>query len=178
MPGESGTAALLGRERERAELYDALSLVLTGSSQTVLVGGDGGIGKTTLVSDLARHAEELGFTVVMGHCLDLGAGISFAPVVEAVRSLVMPLEDLGGRPSARRMRALLDPETPRRRQAFRVLEDLRLTVLEAAAAGPLMVVMEDMHWADRSTQDFAVALSRTARGRLLLVLTVRVDDLH
>jgi DNA-binding CsgD family transcriptional regulator/tetratricopeptide (TPR) repeat protein len=178
MPRESGTAALLGREREQAELYDALSLVLSGRGQTVLVGGDGGIGKTTLVSDLAGRAEEQGFTVVVGHCLDLGAGISFAPVVEAVRSLVMPLEDLDARPSARRMRALLDPETPRRRQAFRVLEDLRLTVLEAAAAGPLMLVLEDMHWADRSTQDFAVALSRTAKGRLLLVLTVRADDLH
>ena len=51
-------------------------------------------------------------------------------------------------------------------------------MLEAAAAGPVILVLEDMHWADRSTQDFAVALSRTGRGRLLFVLTVRNDDLH
>ena len=49
MPGESGSPALLGRERERAELDDALALALDGSPQTVLVGGDAGIGKTTLV---------------------------------------------------------------------------------------------------------------------------------
>ena len=85
MPGESGTAALLGREREQAELYDALSLALKGDPQTVLVGGDAGIGKTTLVSDLARRAEELGFTVVVGHCLDIDAGIAFGAVIEAVQ---------------------------------------------------------------------------------------------
>jgi DNA-binding CsgD family transcriptional regulator/tetratricopeptide (TPR) repeat protein len=176
--GASGTAALLGREREQAELSDALSLALKGTPQTVLVGGDAGIGKTTLVSDLARRAEGLGVNVVLGHCLDIDAGIAFGAVIEAVSGLVARLEDLDSRPSARRMRALLDAETPRSPEPFRVLEDLRQTVLEAADAGPLMLVLEDMHWAGRSTQDFAVALSRRGRGRLLFVLTVRNDDLH
>ena len=76
------------------------------------------------------------------------------------------------------MLTLLDPEAPRSREAFRVLDDLTAAVLEAAAAGPVLLVLEDMHWADRSTQDFAAALSRTARGRLLLVLTFRSDELH
>ena len=99
-------------------------------------------------------------------------------MLEAVRELIAPVEDLDSRPCARRMSALLDPDTPRSPEPFRVLEDLRQTVLEAAAAGPLLLVLEDMHWAGRSTQDFAVALSRRARGRLLFVLTVRTDDLH
>ena len=51
-------------------------------------------------------------------------------------------------------------------------------MLEAATSGPVLLVLEDLHWADASTRDFAVALSRTARGRLLFVLTVRSDDLH
>ncbi len=178
MPGQSGTAALLGREREQAELYDALLLALRGEPQTVLVSGDAGIGKTTLVSDLGRRAEELGFDVVLGHCLDIDAGMAFAAVIEAVRELVARVEDLDARPYARRMRALLDPDTPRSSEPFRVLEDLRQTVLEAAAVGPVLLVLEDMHWAGRSTQDFAVALSRRTRGRLLFVLTVRRDDLH
>ena len=149
-----------------------------GTPQVVLVGGDAGIGKTTLVADLERRAGELGFTVATGHCLDLEAGISFAPVVEAVRSLLGGVDDLESRPSARRMLTLLDPEAPRSREAFHVLDDLTAVVLEAAAAGPVLVVLEDMHWADRSTQDFAATLSRTARGRLLLVLTFRSDELH
>jgi DNA-binding CsgD family transcriptional regulator len=178
MPGQSGSPVLLGRERERAELDDALGLSLQGSPQTVLVGGDAGIGKTTLVADLARHAEELGCSVFLGHCLDIDAGVAFGAVLEAMRELVARLDDLDARPCARRMTALLDPEVPRSPEPFRVLEDLRLTVLEAAAAGPVVLVLEDMHWAGRSTQDFAVALSRRGRGQLLFVLTVRNDDLH
>ena len=58
------------------------------------------------------------------------------------------------------------------------MNDLTAVVLEAAAAGPVLLLLEDLHWADRSTQDFAAALSRTARGGLLLVLTFRSDELH
>src|SRR5690242_11585872 len=83
MPLPSGGALLLlGRGRETAELDEALGLAADGTPQVVLVGGDAGLGKTTLVVDLARRAVELGFTVATGHCLDLEAGISFAPVVE------------------------------------------------------------------------------------------------
>jgi len=179
MPVPSAASSLLlGRDRDIAELDEALGLVARGIPQVMLVGGDAGIGKTTLVADLERRAAELGFTVAMGHCLDLDAGISFAPVVEAVRSLLGGIDDLQSRPSARRMLRLLDPEAPRSREALRVLDDLTAAVLEAAAAGPVLVVLEDMHWADRSTQDFAAALSRTARGGLLLVLTFRSDELH
>src|SRR5262245_31731453 len=178
MPGRNATATLLGRERQQAELYDALTLALKGRPQTVVVGGDAGIGKTTLIADLAQRAEELGFSVFVGHCLDIDAGVAFGAVIEAVGELVARLEDGDSRPHARRMRALLDPETPRSPEPFRVLEDLRQTVLEAADLGPVMLVLEDMHWSGRSTQDFAMALSRRGRGRLLFVLTVRNDDLH
>ena len=178
MPVPSRMLLLLGRGRDIAELDEALGLAALGTPQIVLVGGDAGIGKTTLVADLERRAGETGFTVATGHCLDIEAGISFAPVIEAVRSLLAGVEDLGRRPSARRMLTLLDPETPRSREALHVLDDLTAVVLEAAAAGPMLLVLEDMHWADRSTQDFAATLSRTARGRLLLVLTFRTDELH
>src|SRR5580765_5060301 len=181
MPVSSGTPLLLGRERDIAELDEALALAAQGTPQTVLVGGDAGIGKTTLVADLERRAGELGFTVTTGHGLDIEAGMSFAPVVEGVRSLLGGVEDLGSRPSARRMLTLLDPDAPRSREAFHVfhvLDDLTAVVLEAAAVGPVLLVLEDMHWADRSTQDFTAALARTARGALLLVLTFRSDELH
>jgi ATP/maltotriose-dependent transcriptional regulator MalT len=175
---QRSTTGLLGREREQAELYDALSLAMKGDPQVVVIGGDAGIGKTTLVSDLVRGAEALGATAVVGHCLDIDAGIAFGAVLEAVGELVAAVDDLETRPHARRMRTLLDPDSPRSPEAFRVREDLLQTVLEAAHAGPVLLVLEDMHWAGQSTLDFAVALSRTARGRLLFVLTVRKDDLH
>lgn len=176
--GESGAPALFGREQEKAELYEALVLALKGVPQTVVMGGDAGVGKTTLVADLGHRAEELGFAVAVGHCLDIEAGIAFGAVIEAVRELVSRVEDLDSRPCARRMKTLLDPESPRDPEAFRLLEDLRQTVLEAADARPLVLVLEDMHWAGRSTLDFAAALSRRGRGRLLFILTVRNEDLH
>src|SRR6476620_10906523 len=133
MPVPSGTPVLLlGREPEIAELDEAIGFAAQGTPQVVLVGGDAGIGKTTLVADLERRASELGFTVAIGHCLDLEAGISFAPVIEAVRSLLEGVDDLESRPSARRMLSLLDPEAPKSRKAFHVLDDLTAVVLEAA----------------------------------------------
>ena len=179
MPVPSDTRPLLlGRERDTAALDEALGLALQGTPQVVLVGGDAGIGKTTLVADLERRASELGVTVATGHCLDLEADISFAPVIEAVRTLLGGLDDLQSRPSARRMLTLLDPEAPRSREGFQVSDDLTASVLEAATTGPVLMVLEDMHWSDRSTQDFAAQLSRTARGCLVLVLTFRSDELH
>jgi|SRR5215208_4904732 len=103
MPGQSSASVVLGREREQAELYDAMAMALKGSPQTALVSGNAGIGKTALVCDLARRAEELGFRVVVGHCLDIDAGIAFGAVIEAVTDLVVGLEDLDSRPCARRM---------------------------------------------------------------------------
>jgi DNA-binding CsgD family transcriptional regulator/tetratricopeptide (TPR) repeat protein len=176
MPGASGTPALLGRERERAELDDALKLALQGTPQVVVVAGEAGAGKTTLVADLMVRGADLGFTVTVGHCLDIEADISFAPVVEAVTTLVADLGHSDSRPFARRMRSLLDPTTSRRATQLHLLDDLRQTVLEAAAFGPVLLVLEDLHWADASTRDLAVSLARTARGQLLLVLTVRTED--
>src|SRR5436190_17938588 len=94
MPAHGGRASgLLGRAPEQAELDDAMTLALEGVHQIVVVGGDAGVGKTALVTNLARRAERLGFTVATGHCLDIAADISFAPVVEAIRILVDAAED-------------------------------------------------------------------------------------
>jgi DNA-binding CsgD family transcriptional regulator/tetratricopeptide (TPR) repeat protein len=169
---------MLGRDLEQAELYDALALALKGDPQVVVVAGDAGVGKTTLVTDLARRAEELGFTVGVGHCLDIEADISLAPAVEAFRSLLASLVDVESLPVARRVRGLLDVTSRASPDKTNLLEDLRLSVLEVARAAPVLLVLEDLHWADASTRDLAVTLSRTARGRLMLVLTVRTDDLH
>ena len=100
-------------------------------------------------------------------------------MIEAVRALVAPVEDLEHRPSARRMRTLLDPEAPRSHEPFRVLEDLRQTVLEAAVAGPLLLVLEDMHWAGPVDAGLRRgALAHEPVDGSCFVLTVRSDDLH
>jgi len=88
MPAPTGDRTLIGRERESDQLYASMTLAAQGQAQVVLVAGDAGIGKTSLVVDLSRRASALGFTVTIGHCLDIEAGIPLAPVVEATRSLL------------------------------------------------------------------------------------------
>jgi DNA-binding CsgD family transcriptional regulator len=175
--GGLGEVRLIGRDAQSAQLLDAMTLASQGHPQLALVLGDAGIGKTAVVSDLVSRASELGFATAVGHCLDIEAAMSFAPAIEAVRTLVAGDVPVDGRPHARRMRMLLDPSAPEP-DRVRMLDDLRLTILEAAADGPVLLVVEDVHWADRSTQDLVSAVARTARGHLLLVVTVRNDELH
>ena len=177
MAAPTATRGLVGRNQETAELHQGLSCAAEGEPRVLLVAGDAGIGKTTLVEELVAGAVDLGFTTGVGHCLDLEAGISFAPVVEAARSLLSDVADDDSRPHARRMRTLLEPGAAPP-EPVRLLDDLRLAILEAARTRQTLLVLEDLHWADRSTQDLVVALVRTLRGNILLVLTVRSDALH
>ena len=80
--------ALIGRDAESAQLYDALALTAKGRPQVVMVAGDAGIGKTTLVADLEQRAETLGFAIARGQCLDIQAEIPLAPAVSAARNLL------------------------------------------------------------------------------------------
>jgi DNA-binding CsgD family transcriptional regulator len=172
-----GIVRLIGREAESNQMYDALMLAAQGNSQVVLVAGDAGIGKTTLVAELEQRASDLGFATARGQCLDIQAEISLAPAVAAVRDLLASADDGQDKPHARRMQQVLDPQSPHT-QKVRLLEDLRLTFLEAAADRPVLIVLEDLHWADRSTQDLVTTLAGTATGRMLLILTFRSDELH
>jgi DNA-binding CsgD family transcriptional regulator/tetratricopeptide (TPR) repeat protein len=172
------TGGLFGRDRELGQAHEAVVAAGTGSPQVLLVGGDAGIGKTSLVTRVGERAREAGFTVLVGHCLDIDNGVPIQSVREALRGAVADrsAEDLP--PVTRRMATFLLGGAPGGSgSASSALEDLGLVVAELSAESPLMLVLEDMHWADRSTQDFAVTLSRTARGPVCLVLTFRTDEL-
>jgi DNA-binding NarL/FixJ family response regulator len=163
----AGPRGIVGRADELARLDAALSAAFAGSGGTVLVAGDAGIGKTRLVGELARRAREAGAQVLVGHCIDLvGAGVPYLALAEAFRSLPgsPPLAEL---PVA--------PAGPQRRLAL--FEQVRATVERAAGEAPLVLVVEDVHWADASTVDLLAFLAHGARdGRFLQVLTFRGDE--
>ena len=136
------------------------------------MGGDAGIGKTTLATAVAERARARGFVVLTGHLLDIDRGAALKPVREALRGAAVrrPDDDL--------------PRVDRRIAEFlrggsegADLDDLGLAVAVLAAEAPLLLLLEDMHWADRSTQELAVSLAHTALGPLCLVLTYRADEL-
>ncbi|GAA1741051.1 helix-turn-helix transcriptional regulator [Nonomuraea bangladeshensis] len=178
----------VGRARELAVLRDALGEARAGVPATVLVGGEAGVGKTRLLGEFADRADDA--LVLVGGCLELGTeGLPFAPFTAVLRGLVRRLGRDGvaalvpGGAAGGLARLLPEFGEPGREgaEARARLFELVLGLLERLAEErPVALVIEDAHWADRSTRDllsFLVRYQRTA-GRLLLVVTYRSDELH
>src|SRR5262249_50702969 len=100
------TTPLVGRERELADLRDALASAETGSGRLVLLFGEPGVGKTRLASELASEARELGWATLTGRCPEGEGAPAFWPWVQVLRALVQQL----GNPEA--LRDALGPYAP------------------------------------------------------------------
>ncbi|HEY6597433.1 MAG TPA: AAA family ATPase [Asanoa sp.] len=179
----TGTA-LVGRQAELAGLREAFKRARDDEPTTVLVGGEAGVGKTRLVEEFRRYAEGEGARVLVGHCLQLGEeGLPFAPFAAILREVLRrdgrtPFE--GHEPEFARMLPELGPAAPAAEANRGYLFDLVGALFAAQAAErPLVLVVEDLHWADRSTRDLIGFFVRAARSaRVLLVCTYRTDELH
>jgi DNA-binding winged helix-turn-helix (wHTH) protein/DNA-binding CsgD family transcriptional regulator/tetratricopeptide (TPR) repeat protein len=182
---------LVGRDAEVAQLRAALERAAAGQPATVVVAGEAGVGKTRLVAELLRHAGELGAVALTGGCLDVAEGdLAYAPIVEALRSLacIMDPGELervldGARGELARLVPELGPQAAGEQASGPVtpsrLFELLLGVLHRLAErGPVLLVVEDLHWADRSTRDLVGFLVRNLRAGVALVLTYRSDELH
>jgi DNA-binding CsgD family transcriptional regulator len=182
----ASSEVLVGREADLAALRDALKRTRGAEPSTVLVGGEAGVGKTRLVEEFCRSVAEDGARVLTGQCLELGEeGLPFAPFAAALRRLVHTDGPavLDGRESefARLLPELGPPPVDvvgdvRRGYLF----ELVAALFERLSAGqPLVLVIEDLHWADRSTRDLIGFLVRSARlPHVLLLATYRTDELH
>jgi ATP/maltotriose-dependent transcriptional regulator MalT len=182
---------LVGRQAELEFLAGALERVLAGEQVTVLVGGEAGVGKSRLVHELTDRAREAGARVLIGGCVELGGGgIPFAPLVEMMRALAGELPEdrladvLGpARPEIGRLVPELGdgsagPGMPERDPST-LLELMVGMITRLAGDAPLMLVFEDLQWADGPTLDLlALLVARSGGARLLLVLTARSDELH
>jgi predicted ATPase/DNA-binding CsgD family transcriptional regulator len=176
----------VGRERELASLVAGLDRAADGRPAVALVAGESGVGKTRLVAELAGHARERGARVLTGECVALGDGeMPYAPIVGALRSVdAETLADaLGGAASG--LAPLLpqlgrpDGEGDSALSQGRVVELLLALLGGLAEEAPLVLVFEDVHWADRSSRDFLAFFVRNAgQQRVLLVATYRTDELH
>jgi DNA-binding CsgD family transcriptional regulator/tetratricopeptide (TPR) repeat protein len=184
---------LVGRDAEAAQLRAALKRAAAGRPATVVVAGEAGVGKTRLVAELVCQCQpgELGAIALTGGCLDVGEGVlAYAPLVEALRPLVEVLDPdeldrvLGGaRAELARLVPELGPQAADRPAEAPLaptrLFELLLGVLHRLAERrPVLLVVEDLHWADQSTRDLLGFLVRNLRGGVALVLTYRSDELH
>lgn len=184
---------LVGRGTELSSLIAGLESAAAGEPVVVLVGGEAGVGKTRLVEEAAARARAQAARVLTGNCIEVGGeGLPLSPVVDVLRSLMRQMPDdeldevLGpARIELARLLPELDPHTPASGAPAgaegnaRVLELVFGVIQRLAADQPLMLVIEDLHWADRSTLDLVALLVRALRdARVLLVITFRSDELQ
>ncbi|HEY7073775.1 MAG TPA: BTAD domain-containing putative transcriptional regulator [Solirubrobacteraceae bacterium] len=158
--GEPERSPLVGRDGELEQLGAALRRAESGSAATVLVAGEGGIGKTRLAKAVAARARAAGFRVLAGRCLDLvGPELPYLPFAEALRPLVtaLPFAEAGSQ--------------------WRGFEQTLALLDGLAAEAPLLLVLEDLHWADASTLDLVAYLAHSlGERRVLLLGTCRPDE--
>jgi predicted ATPase/DNA-binding NarL/FixJ family response regulator len=190
MAGRVTSASFIGRQEEVGRLHRALQSAGAGEPATVLIAGEAGIGKTRLVEEFAGLVTQQS-QVLLGRCLQLsGGGLPYGPIVDALRGLThsldrRELDELVG-PTSRDLARLLPnaaltrPSGPVSEFARSRLFELVLRFLDRLARRrPVVVIVEDIHWADRSTLDLVMFLVRMARHeRLLTVATYRSDELH
>ncbi|MGA9856622.1 MAG: AAA family ATPase, partial [Solirubrobacteraceae bacterium] len=188
------SSRFVGRAGELAELQLAVQDAAAGRPSLVLLGGDSGVGKTRLVGELEQRLRDGDEDALLlrGDGVQQGDGeLPYAPLLSALRPLVRArhptLQALGAGSRAQLATILpgLDDDGHDRDGRSTPNDQIRLfeAVLELidrlGEAAPLVLILEDMHWADRSTRTFVAFLARSLRSeRLCLVLTYRADELH
>jgi DNA-binding CsgD family transcriptional regulator len=193
--------AFIGRQAELDQLEAAWRQAVRGEPRLVLIGGDAGIGKTRLLREyLARPAAER--VTAVGACVPVAGGsLPYLPFTELLRTLALadgatyePTAALDAlAPTSRAELARLAPalrltgaapasmtfEQDESRARSRLFEAVLTYLLEVAAQAPLLLGIEDLHWADGSSRDLLSYLIRNVRTEPILVLaTYRTDELH
>jgi DNA-binding CsgD family transcriptional regulator/tetratricopeptide (TPR) repeat protein len=177
---------LVARRPELAVLETALHEARAGRAGGILVSGDAGIGKTRLLTELCQRAADAGDVVLSGGCLDAAeATLPYLPFVEPLRQLAQRDPELVARhPTLARLLPNRQSrpdgaEHDRDLGQLQLFDALYSAITELADERTVLLTIEDLHWADRSSRDLlAFLLSRLNTQRLLVVGTFRADDLH
>jgi DNA-binding NarL/FixJ family response regulator len=197
MHARAGEWPLAGRELELTLLLERLHAAGQGEGGVALVGGEPGIGKTRLLDALAGRAQDEGWLVLRGRAYELEGVPPYVLFVEALRGYVRacPPEELAAQlgdtaavvarvlPEVADRLGTLTPEASLlpgddRYRMFAAVADFLLTIARSAEAGGLLVVLDDLHWADQlSLLVLRYLTSRLRDGRVLLAGAFRVIGL-
>ncbi|MEV4100706.1 AAA family ATPase [Nonomuraea sp. NPDC049649] len=169
--------SLVGRATELDRLVRVVEAAASGTAGVALVGGDAGIGKTRLATELITEARARGFHALVGQCAELGDTLPYLPLADALRGAEPAVATAA---AAHPLLGQLLPGTETVPQAGLTQQRLFGSLLALLnEIQPVLFVIEDLHWADRSTRDLLVFLSRMVQTeRVCVVGTYRTDDLH
>jgi class 3 adenylate cyclase/tetratricopeptide (TPR) repeat protein len=181
---------LIGRDDQLFVLEDALLAAYRGQSRAVAVGGEAGMGKTRLVRELAERGERLGCEVLWGTCSEAELPLPYLPLVEALGNYLSrsDLEALSASIGAagRELGQLFPQLAPHdavplgdpTQAKLRLFEAVVALLGLAASDRGLLLVVDDVHWADSATRELLDHLvRRLTTTRALLVMTYRTDEL-
>jgi tetratricopeptide (TPR) repeat protein len=185
----------VGRRHELAELKSALEGAFSGEARLVTLVGEPGIGKTRIAQELATYARLRKAVVLWGRCYETEGAPAYWPWVQAIRSYVRDCDparlrsELGAGavdvaeavpdvrerlPDVGPARVLEDPQTAR----FRLFDSITAFLKDAARSQPILLVLDDLHWADEGSLRLLEFVARELSGaRLLLVGAYRDVDL-
>ena len=163
---------LVGRVPEQTFLREEFAAARAGQGRFVLVSGEAGIGKTTLVQDLVGEARTRDANILQAHCYDLTNTPPYGPWSDLFASL--PAEP--GIPQC--PAPFASGSTPRVSDQSALFGTVRHFFDDLARGGPALVLCEDLHWADPASLELLRHVARsTARWPILLIATYRVDEL-
>ena len=183
---------LVGRAEELSVLEDALLAANRGQGSVVALAGDAGLGKTRLATELERRARSIGAEVLSGGCSEADLSLPYLPLLEAIGNYLAGanVEALRARlgPAARELGLLFPQLDTGERQSqdaesaaskLRLFEAMIALLRVPADETGLLLVVEDLHWADASTRELLDYMTRRLRQtRIMVLATYRRDEMH
>ena len=202
---ERGLTNFVGRERELELLLDSLARAKEASGQAFSIIGEAGIGKSRFLYEFRKAVSNEDITFLEGKCLSYGKGIPYHPISDVLRGNF----DIGENETDERIRTKLKkglnalkadetttlpyllellsvkdsgidkiPLSPEGRRD-RIIEAVKQIILKGTQIRPLVIAIEDLHWADKSTEEALKRLIDSVPGaRVLVIFTYRPEFVH
>ena len=178
---------LVGRERELEELQRCLDSAIEGRGSTVFISGEAGSGKTSLTNEFLKQARKKDVTVLSGWCLS-NAAVPYFPFFEAFNTYFSDHPKEEGESSvdvATWLRGPTQGERPGRLSTFspqawkdQTFVAVTKTLLEISTRKPVVLLIEDVHWADSASLSLIHYIGRAIKpSKTLLVVTFRSEGL-